>query len=92
MVLAFATLGDVRRTSELLSLINPINHGSTHEGIGVYMTEPYVMAGDVYSKPHHTGRVGWTWYTGSAGWMYRLMVEFVLGLKLEVNRLSFAHH
>ena len=52
--------------------------------------EPYVVAADVYALPPHTGRGGWTWYTGSAGWMYRLIVESLLGLRLEVDKLRFA--
>jgi cellobiose phosphorylase len=88
--MAFAALGDSRRTWELLSMINPINHGNSAEGIDKYKVEPYVIAADVYAVPPHTGRGGWTWYTGSAAWMYRLIVESLLGLKLEVDKLSFA--
>jgi cellobiose phosphorylase len=57
--------------------------------IGHYKVEPYVLAADVYTNPQHAGRGGWTWYTGSAGWMYRLIIESLLGLRLEVDRLSF---
>ena len=57
--------------------------------IAIYKVEPYVVAGDVYACPPHTGRGGWTWYTGSAGWLYRLIVESLLGVKLEVNKLRF---
>jgi cellobiose phosphorylase len=89
-VMAFAAMGDRRRAWELLSLINPVNHGSTPAGIATYRVEPYVVAADVYAVPPHTGRGGWTWYTGSAGWMYRLILESLLGLKLEVDRLRFA--
>ena len=88
-VMAFAALGDKQRTWELLSLINPINHGSTPAGIATYKVEPYVVAADVYAVAPHIGRGGWTWYTGSAGWMYRLFVESLLGLRLEVERLRF---
>jgi cellobiose phosphorylase len=88
--MAFATLGDSRRAWELLSMINPVNHAKSPEGIAVYKVEPYVVAADVYALPPHTGRGGWTWYTGSAGWMYRLIVESLLGLKLEVDKLRFA--
>jgi cellobiose phosphorylase len=88
-VMAFAALGDQRRAWELLSLINPLNHGSTPAGIATYKVEPYVVAADVYAVAPHTGRGGWTWYTGSAGWMYRLIVESLLGLRLDVDKLSF---
>lgn len=88
-VMAFAALGNQRRAWELLSLINPLNHGSTPVGIATYKVEPYVVAADVYAVAPHTGRGGWTWYTGSAAWMYRLIVESLLGLRLEVDKLSF---
>ncbi len=79
-VLAFARLGDGDRAGELFGLINPINHSGTREGVARYRAEPYVVAADVYSRPPHVGRGGWTWYTGSAGWMYRVAVEGILGL------------
>ena len=88
-VMALAKLGQSRRAHELLSMINPINHGSTPESIGRYLVEPYVMAADVYASEPHAGRGGWTWYTGSASWMYRLIVESVLGVRLEVDKLVF---
>ena len=88
--MAFAALGDSRRAWELLGMINPVTHSKSPEGIAVYKVEPYVAAADVYALPPHTGRGGWTWYTGSAGWMYRLIVESLLGLKLEVDKLSFS--
>ena len=88
-VMAFAALGDKQRAWELLSLINPLNHGSTPAGIATYKVEPYVVAADVYAVAPHIGRGGWTWYTGSAGWMYRLFVESLLGLRLEVDKVSF---
>ncbi len=80
--LAFALLGDGDRAGELFSLLNPINHASTRAGIHRYKVEPYVVCADVYSAPQHVGRGGWTWYTGSAGWMYRTAVEGILGIKL----------
>jgi cyclic beta-1,2-glucan synthetase len=89
MVMAFAKIGDRARTTELLSMINPINHGSTAEGISVYKVEPYVMAADVYGVHPHTGRGGWTWYTGSAGWMYQLIIDSFIGLKRQGNMLWF---
>jgi cellobiose phosphorylase len=88
--MAFAALGDSRRAWELLGMINPVTHSQSPEGIAIYKVEPYVVAADVYALPPHTGRGGWTWYTGSAGWMYRLIVESLLGLKLEVDKLSFS--
>ena len=78
--LAFALLGDGDRAGELFSLLNPINHASTRAGIHRYKVEPYVVCADVYSAPPHIGRGGWTWYTGSAGWMYRTAVEGILGI------------
>jgi cellobiose phosphorylase len=88
--MAFAALGDSRRAWELLGMINPVNHASSPEGIATYKVEPYVVAADVYALPPHNGRGGWTWYTGSAGWMYRLIVESLLGLRLEAGKLRFA--
>ena len=86
-VMAFAELGDTERAWELCSLLNPINHAGTPEAVNVYKVEPYVVAADVYALPPHTGRGGWTWYTGSAGWMYRMIVETLLGLRLEIDKL-----
>jgi cellobiose phosphorylase len=86
-VMAFAAAGDNRRAWELFRLINPVNHGDDADSIATYKVEPYVVAADVYTNPQHAGRGGWTWYTGSAGWMYRLITESLLGLHLEVNRL-----
>jgi cyclic beta-1,2-glucan synthetase len=90
MAMAFAQLGDSRRAWELMDLINPVNHGRSPESIATYKVEPYAVAADVYAFSPHTGRGGWTWYTGSAGWMYRLIVESLLGLTLTVDSLSFA--
>ena len=88
--MAFAALGDGRRAWELLAIINPVNHTKSPEAMAVYKVEPYVVAADVYALSPHIGRGGWTWYTGSAGWMYRLIVESLLGLRLEVDKLRFA--
>jgi cellobiose phosphorylase len=88
--MAFAALGDSRRAWELFDMINPVNHASSAAAIATYKVEPYVVAADVYAVAPHTGRGGWTWYTGSAGWLYRLIVESLLGLKLEVDKLRFA--
>ncbi|HWE03792.1 MAG TPA: glucoamylase family protein [Tepidisphaeraceae bacterium] len=89
-VMAFAEAGDRVRAWELFNLINPVRHGDTRATIATYKVEPYVVAADVYTNPQHVGRGGWTWYTGSAGWMYRLITESLLGLRLEVNKLRFA--
>jgi cellobiose phosphorylase len=89
-VMAFAAQGDAAMAWELFQMINPIHHGDTAERIETYKVEPYVVAADVYSNPQHGGRGGWTWYTGSAAWMYRLITESLLGLTLEVNRLRLA--
>lgn len=89
LVMAFAKIEDRERTAELLKMINPIHHGTTAEQVAIYKTEPYVMAADVYGVAPHTGRGGWTWYTGSAGWMYQLILESYLGLKREGDKLIF---
>ncbi|MBN1382544.1 MAG: cyclic beta 1-2 glucan synthetase [Deltaproteobacteria bacterium] len=90
MAMAFAQLGDSGRAWELMTMINPVNHAKSAESIAIYKVEPYTVAADVYALSPHTGRGGWTWYTGSAGWMYRLIVESLLGLRLTVDKLSFA--
>jgi cyclic beta-1,2-glucan synthetase len=82
-VQAFAKLGDGDKAAELLSLLNPINHARTWAATQRYKVEPYVVCADVYSVPPHVGRGGWTWYTGSAGWMYRAGLESILGLTVE---------
>jgi len=87
--MAFAALGDSRRAWELTAMINPVSHGLSPSGVATYKVEPYVVAADVYALQPHTGRGGWTWYTGSAGWMYRLIVESLLGLRLEGESLRF---
>ena len=88
--MAFAKLGDRERAWELLRLIDPTRHGATPERIATYKVEPYVVAADVYAVVPHTGRGGWTWYTGSAGWMYRLILESLLGIQLEGRQLRIA--
>ncbi len=87
-LIAFALLGDGERAGELFSLLNPVNHSSTRAGLHKYKVEPYVAVGDVYAVPPHTGRGGWTWYTGSAGWMYRAGLESILGFKLSGESLK----
>ncbi len=86
--MAFAALGDSRRAWELLALINPVNHTLTAQALTTYKAEPYVVAADVYAVDPHVGRGGWTWYTGSAGWLYRLIVESLLGLQREGDCLQ----
>ncbi|WP_090254322.1 GH36-type glycosyl hydrolase domain-containing protein [Ectothiorhodospira marina] len=88
--MAFARMGDRRRAWECYALLNPVNHGDTPEAVARYKVEPYVMSADVYGAPPHTGRGGWTWYTGAAGWMYRLTLETLLGLQLRVDHLRIA--
>ena len=85
-VMAIAAGGSARAW-ELFTLINPIKHGATPEADPTYRVEPYVVAADVYVVSPHTGRGGWTWYTGSAGWMYRLLIETLLGVNLEGDHL-----
>jgi len=83
--MAFAALGQPERAWGVFDLINPVRHVANAEDMARYKVEPYVVAADVYSVAPHTGRGGWSWYTGSAGWMYRLVVESLLGLKLETD-------
>ena len=87
--MAFAALDDRERAWELFNMINPVNHANSPEAIATYKVEPYVVAADVYAVAPHTGRGGWTWYTGSAGWMYRLILESLLGFTLSANKLHF---
>jgi cellobiose phosphorylase len=85
--MAYAKLGDQQRAWEIFTMINPVNHALTPKATAIYKVEPYVVAADVYAASPHTGRGGWTWYTGSAAWMYRLILESLLGLRLEVDKL-----
>jgi cyclic beta-1,2-glucan synthetase len=89
-VIAFAMLGDGDKAAELFSMLNPINHTLTPDAVQRYKVEPYVACADVYSRPPHVGRGGWTWYTGSAGWMYRAGVEWILGLRLRGATLTLS--
>ncbi|MES2128409.1 MAG: glucoamylase family protein [Pseudomonadota bacterium] len=88
--MAFARQGDTTRAWELLHMISPVHHTSTPQACALYKAEPYVVAADVYAVAPHIGRGGWSWYTGSSGWMYRLMLESLLGLSLEGKRLVLA--
>jgi cellobiose phosphorylase len=85
--MAFALMGETERAWELFALLNPIHHGDTPGKLAVYKVEPYVVAADIYAVVPHAGRGGWTWYTGSAGWMYRLLIETLLGVNLEGEQL-----
>ncbi|NYT09626.1 MAG: cyclic beta 1-2 glucan synthetase, partial [Methanosarcinales archaeon] len=89
VIMAFASLGDSARAWELLDLINPVMHGSTPNQVAIYRVEPYIVAADICALPPNAGRGGWTWYTGASGWMYRLILESLLGITLEVDRLRF---
>ena len=80
-VIALARLGQGDEAMELFHMLNPVNHTRTREGVDRYRAEPYVVAADVYAHPQHIGRGGWTWYTGSAGWMYQAAIEALLGLR-----------
>jgi cyclic beta-1,2-glucan synthetase len=82
-VIAFAMRGDGNKAAELFSILNPINRTLTHDDVWRYKVEPYVVAADVYSVPPHVGRGGWTWYTGSAAWMYRAGLEWILGCRMQ---------
>ncbi|MDO8350888.1 MAG: glucoamylase family protein [Gallionella sp.] len=90
VTMAFAMMGDSERAWELFAMLNPVNHGRTAAEIERYKVEPYVMCADIYGAAPHSGRGGWTWYTGAAGWMYRLTLETLLGIQREVNQLRIA--
>jgi cyclic beta-1,2-glucan synthetase len=87
-VIAFAELGDGDKACELFRMLNPILHTSSRASVQRYKVEPYVLAGDVYAEPPHVGRGGWTWYTGSAGWLYRAGLEWILGFRVCGSMLS----
>lgn len=87
-VIAFAALGDGDKACELFRMLNPIAHTFSRASVQRYKVEPYVVAGDVYAEPPHVGRGGWTWYTGSAGWLYRAGLEWILGFRVRGTMLS----
>ncbi len=87
--MAFAALHDNQRLWDLLSIINPINHARSPEDVDIYKVEPYVIASDVYAVYPHVGRGGWTWFTGSAAWMYRLVLESLLGISINMDKITF---
>ncbi len=86
--MAFAALSNGDKANELFSILNPINRTSTRAGVHRYKVEPYVAAADVYAKSPHVGRGGWTWYTGSASWFYRVGLEAILGFRKYGNALQ----
>jgi cyclic beta-1,2-glucan glucanotransferase len=88
IVLAFVAMGDGDKADELFRMLNPIHRVSSRSKVQRYKVEPYVIAGDVYSDPPHAGCGGWTWYSGSAGWLYRAGVEWMLGFRLRGSSLS----
>jgi cellobiose phosphorylase len=88
-LMAFAALKDRDKVWELFSMIQPLNHAKDAESVGIYKVEPYVMAADVYANESHKGRGGWTWYTGSAGWMYQFIISSLLGIELRKDKLIF---
>ena len=85
--MALARRGDGTRAEKLLRMLNPIERARDREAVQRYSVEPYVIAADIYRLPGRVGRGGWSWYTGSAAWMYRAWVEEILGLKVRGNRL-----
>ena len=87
LIKAFAMLGDGDKAYNLFKLINPINHSRSLIECANYKVEPYVVAADVYTNPQHLGRGGWSWYTGSSGWMYRVGLENILGFRVEEDKL-----
>jgi cellobiose phosphorylase len=87
LIMGFARLGHHDKVWELLQLINPVNHGDNRQEADIYKVEPYVLAADVYAIPMQKGRGGWTWYTGSAGWLYQLLTDYLVGLHKESDKL-----
>jgi cyclic beta-1,2-glucan synthetase len=89
-VMAMARLGDGNKAFNLFSMLNPINHARSRSEVLRYKVEPYVVAADIYARAPHIGRGGWTWYTGSAGWMQRAGLEAILGLQVKGEFLYLA--
>ncbi|HWQ29362.1 MAG TPA: glucoamylase family protein [Negativicutes bacterium] len=87
VIMAYAMMGNGDKAWELFSMLNPINHANTMLEASRYKVEPYVMAADVYAVPPHTGRGGWTWYTGAAGWMYNVGMQQILGFKKKGGKI-----
>ncbi|MGR9108559.1 MAG: GH36-type glycosyl hydrolase domain-containing protein, partial [Gammaproteobacteria bacterium] len=86
-IIAYAMLGEGDQAAELVRMLNPINRTATRTGVYAYKVEPYVLPGDTYAEPPHARRGGWTWYTGSAGWLYRAGLEWMLGLRIHADQL-----
>jgi cyclic beta-1,2-glucan synthetase len=86
VVRALAEAGRTDRAARLLEMLSPVSHATTPAGVAVYRAEPYVIAADVYGAPPHVGRAGWSWYTGSSGWMLRVAIESLLGFELDHGR------
>jgi cellobiose phosphorylase len=87
--MGFALAGDAERAWELVKMLIPINHAANADKVGTYKAEPYALAADIYTNKQHPGRGGWTWYTGSAGWFYRLVHEVMLGIERRGDELRF---
>ena len=87
-VIAFAEMGDGDKAGDLFRMLNPINRSNSRASVQRYKVEPYVVAGDIYAEPPHVGRGGWTWYTGSSGWLYRAGMEWILGFRVRGMYLS----
>jgi cellobiose phosphorylase len=88
-MMAFAEMGERNKVWELFKMVSPVSHTMTRQALEIYKVEPYVMAADVYNAPQHRGRGGWTWYTGSAGWMQQFMFRFILGIRRTGDQLCF---
>ena len=88
-VIAYAMLGEGEAAHRLFGILNPINHARTAAEAARYVVEPYAVAADIYAQPPHVGRGGWTWYTGSAGWMQRAGLEYILGVRVKAGLLHF---
>jgi cyclic beta-1,2-glucan synthetase len=88
VAMALARLGNGEEAFEYFHLLNPVNHARTHADTERYLVEPYVVAADIAGHPDRLGRGGWTWYTGSAGWMHRVGLEEILGLRRRANVLE----
>ena len=84
------SLGDAEQAWALYRMINPLSHSGSAEAVAIYQVEPYVVPADVYTAAGHVGRGGWTWYTGSASWMYRVGLEYLLGFTKRGDRLTIA--
>jgi cyclic beta-1,2-glucan synthetase len=89
VIMAYAIMGNGDKAWELFNMLNPINHANTMLEASRYKVEPYVIAADVYAVPPHTGRGGWTWYTGASGWMYNVGIQQILGFKKKGDKILF---